>query len=44
MAPGLKPLTLCSSAKGSRVVLARDSDRLERGHTSSLASNASTAS
>lgn len=42
--PGLSPLRFCSSARGSRVVPASASDRLERGHTSFLDRRAITAS
>lgn len=38
MAPGLSPLRLWSSARGSRVMPAKESDRLDRGNTSSLES------
>lgn len=38
-APGFSPLRLCSSARGSRGVPASDSDKLERGQTSSLESS-----
>lgn len=38
MAPGFSPLRPCSSVRGSRVVPANESERLDRGNTSSLES------